>query len=54
MNRQVSNGAPKWFKEFLQNDYWHLTNNVSRNTKLLYIILGAIIAAALAVLIKTI
>jgi len=33
------------FEKFLSNDFYHLTQKVALNSKLLWIILGAIIAA---------
>ena len=38
----------KMFREFIDNHYTHLKIQTLRNTKLLWIILGVIIAAALA------
>lgn len=39
---------PKTFEEFLSNDWPHLVAEVASNTKLLYIVLAAIVGAAIA------
>jgi len=46
---------PKTFREFIDNDWYHMLmqlqsikDKVATNTKLTYLILGAVIAAALS------
>ena len=38
----------KLFEKFINNHFLHLRIQVNRNTKLLWVVLGAIIAAAIA------
>jgi len=40
--------TPQWFKMWYGNHYKHLVKDVNSNRKWLYIIVGAIIAAAIA------
>ncbi len=39
--------TPKWFDDFRNNEFWHLEQKVKTNNRLLWIILGALIAASL-------
>lgn len=38
---------PQWFREWRANEFYHLKVEVGRNTKLLWIVLGGLIVAAL-------
>lgn len=46
----MNNKTPKWFQDWHSNEFSHLTSKVARIDKLVWLILGAIIAAAIATL----
>ena len=48
----MNDKTPKWFRIWRDNEFRHLQLKVELNSKLLYIIIGAIIAAALAIMLK--
>ena len=45
---KMNNRTPKWFKDWRNNEFYHLAERVSLNTKLLWAIIAGIIALFLA------
>lgn len=46
--KELNTKTPQWFKDWHANHYKPIKSQVGRNTKIIYIILAAILASSLA------
>lgn len=47
MDYEPKDYTPRWFEKWRSNEFWHLDQRVKFNSRLLWIILAALVAATL-------